>query len=111
MGDCLKSDRKTSSLQPRCARECFAQEYGFMPRYFFHVRDGSVLIDDPDGEDMATFEAVQEEAMEGARDILREAVHAGMAASLNKQIEVVDESGATVLVVPVGHVTGTPTQT
>ena len=82
-----------------------------MPRYFFHVRDGSALLNDLEGEDLATFEAAQEEAMEVARDILRDAVYCGMAASLNKQIEVMDESGMTILVVPVGRVTGTPTQT
>ncbi len=81
-----------------------------MARFFFNVRLDTKSIRDEDGQDFADPEAARVEAIEGARDILADAVRTGRAASLDIQIEVIDESGATVLIMPVGRVTGTPTQ-
>jgi hypothetical protein len=81
-----------------------------MPRYYFNVRQGRFLAKDDEGADLADLDAVREEAVAGARDILSEAVFSGEAASLNRHIEVTDADGRTVLTVPVGHVTGTDTQ-
>jgi hypothetical protein len=82
-----------------------------MPRYFFHVRDGDeVLLDDEEGEEHANLDEVRKAATEGARDMLGEAALSGKAASLRQRIEVADETGKTVLTVPVGHATDTETQ-
>jgi hypothetical protein len=83
-----------------------------MARYFLRLRDGDELLPD-DGEDQefATLEEVRCEAIAGARDVLSAAVLSGKAGSLNLQIEVQDEAGKTVIVVPVGRVVGTESQT
>jgi hypothetical protein len=81
-----------------------------MPRYYFNIRQDKFVAKDEEGADLPNDEAAREEAVAGARDILSEAVFSGEAASLNRQIEVTDADGRTVLTVPVGHVTGTDTQ-
>ena len=82
-----------------------------MPRYFFHVREGDVLLpDDDEGQELQSVKEAQQEAIQTARELLSEAALAGRAASLNYQIEVVDEGGVTVFVMPVGRVTGTNSQ-
>jgi hypothetical protein len=82
-----------------------------MARYFFRVRDGDILLaDDGEGQEFPNLEAARLEAIEGARDILSEAVLSGTAGSLRQQIEVTDESGRTVLIVPIGHATDTESQ-
>ena len=83
-----------------------------MARYFFHVRDGDALIrDDEEGEELLNRKAVRLAAIVGARELLSDAVRCGKAGSLRQQIEVVDDSGRTVLIMPVGHATGTESQT
>ena len=83
-----------------------------MPRYFFHLRDGDTLLkDDAESQDFANLEDVRLEAIQGARQILSEAALSGQAGSLNQQIEVVDEAGRTVVIMPIGHATGTESQT
>ena len=82
-----------------------------MPRYFLRLRDGDTLLPgDGEGQEFATLEGVRLEAMESARQILSEAALSGQAGSLNHQIEVTDETGRTILTMPVGHATGTDTQ-
>ena len=53
----------------------------------------AVLPDDEEGEEYVNLEAVRLQAIESARELLSEAALSGKAASLNQQIEVVDESG------------------
>jgi hypothetical protein len=82
-----------------------------MARYFFHLRDGdNLLADDGEGQEFPNLEAVRLEAIESARDILSEAALSGTAGSLRQQIEVTDESGRTVLTMPIGHATDTESQ-
>jgi hypothetical protein len=74
------------------------------------VRDGDNLLpDDGEGQEFATLDAVRGEATENARQLLSIAVLNGTA-SLNQQIEVMDEHGKTVLTVPVGRAVGTEAQ-
>jgi hypothetical protein len=83
-----------------------------MPRYFFQLRDGdTVLQDDEEGEELPNLDAVRLYAIQSARELLSEAALRGTAGSLLQQVEAVDESGRTVLTIPVGHATGTETQT
>ena len=82
-----------------------------MARYSLRLKDGDALLpDDGEWQEFATLDAVRNEAIESARQLLSAAVLNGMAASLNQQIEVVDEHGKTVLTVPVGRAVGTETQ-
>ncbi len=43
-----------------------------MPRYYFHIRQGNVLVEDPEGIEVAETESLEEEAIEAARDLLAE---------------------------------------
>lgn len=68
-----------------------------MPRYYFHIRKGDVLVEDAQGIEVAQPEALEEEAVESARDLLAE----GDLQGLDRRdwlYEVADESGGTVLV-------------
>jgi hypothetical protein len=70
-----------------------------VPRYFFHVRKGDVLVEDPEGTEVSETEALDEEAIEAARDLLAE----GDLQGLDRRewvYEVADESGTTVLTLP-----------
>ena len=79
---------------------------------FFYLRDGATLHrDDEEGEELRDLEAVRRYAIESARELLSEAALSGKAGSLRQQIEVLDEGGRTILIMPVGHATGTETQT
>ena len=81
-----------------------------MPRYYFNVRQNKFLLKDDEGADLADLNAVREEAVASAREILSEAAFSGRAASVDRKIEVTDAIGQTVLIVPVGHATDTDTQ-
>jgi hypothetical protein len=69
-----------------------------MPRYFFHVREGSSLSRDEEGQELPNVEAARREAINSAREILGEKLlHGG---SLNhRSIEIADETGYVVDVV------------
>jgi hypothetical protein len=82
-----------------------------MPRYWFNVRDGNELLqDDAEGCQHPNLQAVKKDAVLAARQILSAAALTGVAASLQVQIEVVDKAGDTVLIMPVGHATGSESQ-
>ncbi len=69
-----------------------------MPRYFFHIREGSDVHRDSEGQDLADAEAARREAINAVREILGEKIlHGG---SLNhRSIEIADETGHVVDVV------------
>lgn len=69
-----------------------------MPRYYFHVREGSELSRDTEGQEMPNAEAARKEAISASREILGEKLlHGG---SLNhRTIEIADETGRVVDVV------------
>ena len=82
-----------------------------MARYFFHLRDGDTLLPDDEGLELLDLEAARGYAIESARQLLSQAALRGTAASLHQLIQVLDEGGQTVLAIPVGHATGTESQT
>jgi hypothetical protein len=43
-----------------------------MPKFYFHVRKGDKLIEDPEGMDFPNLGAARAEAMQAARDIVAE---------------------------------------
>ncbi len=82
-----------------------------MPRYFVRVKvNGKLLPDDDPPEEFPDLEAVRTVVLESAREVLSQAVLKGTAASLDIQIEVEDERGQRLLVVPVGRVVDTVSQ-
>ncbi len=71
-----------------------------MPRYYFHVHDGDRLDQDLSGTDLANIHEARTEAVKAAYDLchLWDDLPPG---ALNKTaIEVADETGQTVLIVP-----------
>jgi len=69
-----------------------------MPRYFFHVREGSDLNRDGEGQEFADVEAARREAINSVREILGEKLlHGGV---LNhRSVEIADETGHVVDVI------------
>jgi len=71
-----------------------------MPRYFFHIHDGNGLDPDDAGTDLVNIHEVRAEAMTLARDLCYLWNDVPPKALNNMAIEVADESGQTVLVLP-----------
>lgn len=69
-----------------------------MPRYYFHVREGSDFSRDEEGQELPNAEAARREAINSSREILGEKLlHGG---SLNhRTIEIADATGHVVDVV------------
>jgi hypothetical protein len=70
-----------------------------MPRYYFHVCGGDKVIEDLEGIDLPNIAAVQEEALQAAREIVAELVIQGDRIN-ERRFLVVDENGDTVLIMP-----------
>jgi hypothetical protein len=71
-----------------------------MPLYYFHVRDGDNLDFDHIGTDLANIDEARIEALNVARDLCYLWNDLPPGALDNMAIEVADESGQTVLVLP-----------
>lgn len=69
-----------------------------MPRYFFHVREGSDLNRDGEGQDFADVEAARREAIASVREIMGEKLLHGGALN-HRSIEIADETGHVVDVI------------
>ena len=63
-----------------------------MPRYFFHVREGSELTRDTEGQELANTEAARAEAISTGREMLGEKLLHGGRLN-NRQIAISDETG------------------
>ncbi|MFF8802069.1 MULTISPECIES: DUF6894 family protein [unclassified Methylobacterium] len=64
-----------------------------MARFFLHLRDGTELMEDPDGSELPDLNAARAEAREAARDIMAGMVRAGELLD-GQQIEIRDAAGA-----------------
>jgi hypothetical protein len=71
-----------------------------MPRYFFHIHDGNGLDRDKAGTDLVNIDDARTEAMSLARDLCYLWNDLPPGALDNMAIEVADELGQTVLVLP-----------
>ncbi|MBX9457883.1 MAG: hypothetical protein KL863_18750 [Rhizobium sp.] len=70
-----------------------------MPRFYFHVRDGDELIEDPEGIEMPGSDAAEAEATTAARELLAEQLKFGSALD-SRAFEILDEKGEKVLSLP-----------
>jgi hypothetical protein len=70
-----------------------------MPTYYFHVRSGSELIRDQEGQELASLEDARAEALGSARDLLAEGARVGADRSA-WAVLVADEAGGTLAEVP-----------
>ena len=70
-----------------------------MPRYFFHIRKGDVLVQSLESIEVSTGDSLEEKAAEAARDLLAD----GDLQGVDRRewvFEVAGESGTTVLTLP-----------
>lgn len=67
-----------------------------MPRYFFHIRNGSGVAEDEEGRELPSAEIARNEAIKGVRSIISDEVKQGLV-DLRGEIRVTDETGAAVL--------------
>lgn len=70
-----------------------------MPRFFFHIRDGAKLIEDPDGSDLPDLAAAREEASQSARAILAEKLKAGEVLD-GQRFEITNAEGVVLVILP-----------
>ncbi len=70
-----------------------------MPTYFFHIRGGGIEAEDYIGMDLADIEAVRDEAVRSARDIMMDEIQAGRL-SLKRRIDVEDADQRPVFSLP-----------
>lgn len=70
-----------------------------MPRYYFHVDNGTGETRDEDGAELPDLEAARREALSGIRSILREEL-AGGSLDFAGRIRITDEMGRHLLDVP-----------
>jgi hypothetical protein len=70
-----------------------------MPRYYFHIRQGDKTIQDDEGMECANLEAVREEALQSAREIMSEALRSGGLGE-NRTFVIEDSKGDTVHELP-----------
>lgn len=69
-----------------------------MARYYFHVREGSILSRDQEGQELPDAEAARREAISTTREMLGERLLHGGSLS-HRSIEIADETGRVVDVV------------
>ncbi len=61
-------------------------------RYFFHIRDGETLIEDPDGSEHASLDEACNEAIQSAREIMAANLIAGQPLD-GRTFEITDAEG------------------
>jgi hypothetical protein len=70
-----------------------------MARFFFHLRDGSDILLDPEGIELPDLAAVRKAALVTARDMLSHGIKEGVL-DTHFRVEVEDEAGAVLYRLP-----------
>ena len=63
-----------------------------MARYFFHIKDGADLIQDPEGSELATMEDARSQALKSARELWADAIKSGRSLGADAVV-IADEQG------------------
>ena len=66
-----------------------------MARYFFHIKDGAALIQDPEGSDLATMEDARSQALKSARELWADAIKSGRSLGADAVVIADEEGGLT----------------
>ncbi|MBF7013802.1 hypothetical protein QUC32_03010 [Novosphingobium resinovorum] len=66
-----------------------------MPRFYFHLRDHTDSVIDPEGQELPDLQAAERVALEAARDTLSQEMKGGFL-DLRYRIEVEDEAGTVI---------------
>jgi hypothetical protein len=70
-----------------------------MPRFFLHVREGARVTEDIEGAEFPSLAEARAEAIKSARELMSDKVTLA-ANPVDSSIEIADESGTIVLIVP-----------
>lgn len=70
-----------------------------MPRYYFHIREGNVLMPDDEGRFFPGLPAARNELMASLREIVSERLLHGTDIE-GRQFEIADEAGDVLAIVP-----------
>jgi hypothetical protein len=70
-----------------------------MARYYFHIKDGTDLIKDQEGTELATPDAARVQALRSARELWADAIKSGKPLGADA-IVISDEQGGTTTFVP-----------
>ena len=70
-----------------------------MPRYYFHIQDGTGRIVDDEGSEHADLDAARDEAVESARELMSQAALVGRDAN-HRVFHIAAENGMTLLELP-----------
>jgi hypothetical protein len=76
-----------------------------MPIFYFNIRDDQDLICDEEGMELPNLDAAREEAQEGARQLLLDALRAHREVN-GKKIEIANESGFVIEAIKVRDLLG-----
>jgi hypothetical protein len=63
-----------------------------MPRFYLHIRDGEILIKDPEGSELPSVEAARAEAREAVREIVADRIRSGVLVT-RVEIDICNETG------------------
>jgi hypothetical protein len=63
-----------------------------MARYYFHIKDGADLIQDPEGSELATAEEARTQALKSARELWADAIKSGKSLGADAVV-IADEDG------------------
>lgn len=74
-----------------------------MARYFFHIKDGTHLVRDEEGTDLAGPDHARAHALQSARELCADAIKAGRDLDADAFV-VADEQGHSLTFVPVAEV-------
>jgi uncharacterized protein DUF6894 len=75
-------------------------EHPPMSLYYLHITDGAALLRDPEGSNLPNLEAARKEAIEGARQLISQAVLTGSPLQMQRAFQIDDADGRTLLSVP-----------
>jgi hypothetical protein len=70
-----------------------------MARYYFHIREGTRLIHDEEGVDLPDLPTAKREALQGARELLAEAIKTGQP-SVPDAFVIADQAGRALDIIP-----------
>jgi hypothetical protein len=71
-----------------------------MSRYYFHLRQGADLYEDAEGVELRDFSAAREEALNGLRSLLAEAMRFSLDLKTEALI-IADEDGQQLAIIPI----------
>jgi hypothetical protein len=71
-----------------------------MSLYYLHIVDDDDVVLDPDGSDHPNLEAARDEAIDGARQLISDAVRHGSPLRMHRFFRINDADGKTLLNVP-----------